>query len=81
MNSYGATSREVLVKVRIPHALPFLFSAFKVGTTLSVITASLASTSAVCEATLRGLYLPASGTLPLRRSLGRHPGGVVLPAS
>lgn len=39
MESYGATPRHVLLKTRIPHALPFVFSAFKVGTTLSVIAA------------------------------------------
>ena len=31
--------RELLFKVRVPNALPFLFSALKVGTTLSVIAA------------------------------------------
>lgn len=39
MESYGATPRHLLVKVRIPNAMPFVFSAFKVGTTLSVIAA------------------------------------------
>lgn len=39
MDSYGASPREVLLKVRIPNAMPFVFSAFKVGTTLSVIAA------------------------------------------
>lgn len=39
MESYGASPGEVLRKVRIPNALPFLFGAFKVGTTLSVIAA------------------------------------------
>ncbi|MDX1689641.1 MAG: ABC transporter permease [Acidimicrobiia bacterium] len=39
MRSYGATKGTILRKVRIPHALPFVFSAMKVGTTLSVIAA------------------------------------------
>lgn len=39
MDSYGAPARDVLRKVRIPHSLPYLFSAFKVGTTLSIIAA------------------------------------------
>ncbi|HSM02625.1 MAG TPA: ABC transporter permease [Acidimicrobiia bacterium] len=39
MDSYGAPPRAVLFKMRIPNALPYLFSAFKVGTTLSVIAA------------------------------------------
>ena len=39
LESYGARPREVLFKVRIPHAFPYVFSAFKVGTTLSVIAA------------------------------------------
>ncbi len=39
MESYGAAPRAVLAKVRIPHSLPFVFSAFKVGTTLSIIAA------------------------------------------
>lgn len=39
MESYGASPRQVLTRVRIPHSLPYLFSAFKVGTTLSIIAA------------------------------------------
>ena len=39
LQSYGAQPREILRKVRIPHSLPYLFSAFKVGTTLSIIAA------------------------------------------
>ncbi len=62
MNSYGATSREVLVKVRIPHALPFLFSAFKVGTTLSVITAVVSEYFGGSRATL-GVYISQQAAL------------------
>lgn len=39
MRSYGASPRETLLKVRVHHALPYLFSALKVATTLSVIAA------------------------------------------
>jgi NitT/TauT family transport system permease protein len=39
MRSYAAGEFGVLAKVRIPNALPYVFSAFKVGSTLSVIGA------------------------------------------
>jgi NitT/TauT family transport system permease protein len=39
MESYGSSPRQLLRKVRLPNSLPFLFSAFKVGTTLAVIAA------------------------------------------
>ena len=39
MQSYGASKGSILRKVRIPNALPFVFSALKVATTLSVIAA------------------------------------------
>lgn len=39
MESYASTPRSVLTRLRIPNAYPFLFSALKVGTTLSVIAA------------------------------------------
>ena len=39
MRSYAASEFETLFKLRIPNALPYLFSAFKVGSTLSVIGA------------------------------------------
>ena len=39
MRSYAAGDLAVLIKLRIPNALPFTFSAFKVGSTLSVIGA------------------------------------------
>ncbi|GIU93273.1 MAG: ABC transporter permease [Acidimicrobiia bacterium] len=42
MRSYAARPLEVLWKVRIPNSLPFLFSALKVGTALSVIGAIVA---------------------------------------
>jgi NitT/TauT family transport system permease protein len=39
MRSYAASDFDTLLKLRIPNALPYLFSAFKVGSTLSVIGA------------------------------------------
>jgi NitT/TauT family transport system permease protein len=39
MRSYASSEFGVLAKVRIPNALPYLFNAFKVGSTLSVIGA------------------------------------------
>lgn len=39
MNSYASSPRDVFTKVRIPHALPYFFSALKVATTLSIIVA------------------------------------------
>ena len=42
MRSYGASPREVFAKVRIPHALPYFFSALKIATTLSIIVAIVA---------------------------------------
>jgi NitT/TauT family transport system permease protein len=42
MRSYATDPREVFSKVRIPHALPYFFSALKVATTLSIIVAIVA---------------------------------------
>jgi NitT/TauT family transport system permease protein len=42
MRSYASSPRDVFTKVRIPHALPYFFSAMKVATTLSIIVAIVA---------------------------------------
>ena len=42
MRSYAASPREVVWRVRVPHALPYFFSAMKVTTVLSVIAAIVA---------------------------------------
>jgi NitT/TauT family transport system permease protein len=42
LSSYAARPGEVLRKVRVPHSLPFLFSAFKVASALSLIGAIVA---------------------------------------
>lgn len=42
MRSYAASESEILLKVRVPNALPYLFNAFKVASTLSLIGAVVA---------------------------------------
>ena len=42
MRSYAASPREVMWKVRVPHALPFFFSAMKVVSVLSIVFAIVA---------------------------------------
>lgn len=42
MRSYAATPREVMWRVRVPHALPYFFSAMKVVAVLSIIAAIVA---------------------------------------
>src|SRR5205807_7483360 len=37
MTSLAASSQDVFWKLRLPHALPYVFSALKVGTTLAMI--------------------------------------------
>jgi NitT/TauT family transport system permease protein len=42
MDSVAATRRDVFWKLRLPHALPYVFTALKVGTTLAMIGAIVA---------------------------------------
>lgn len=42
MRSYAATPREVMWQVRVPHALPYFFSAMKVVAVLSIVFAIVA---------------------------------------
>ena len=42
MRSYAATEREIFAKVRLPNALPYIFTALKVSATLSLIGAIVA---------------------------------------
>lgn len=46
MRSYAASWRETLIKVRLPAARPFLFPAFKLAATLSVVGAIVGEISA-----------------------------------
>src|SRR5207245_10545872 len=42
MRSYAASERAIFAKVRVPNALPYIFTAFKVSATLSLIGAIVA---------------------------------------
>ncbi len=42
MRSYAAKPREIMWRVRVPHALPYFFSAMKVVSVLSIIAAIIA---------------------------------------
>src|SRR5258706_8532319 len=42
MQSYAATRREILVKLRMPASLPYLFTALKISVTASIIGALIA---------------------------------------
>lgn len=62
MDSYGAGPRQVLTRVRFPHALPYMFSAFKVGTTLSIIAAVVSEYFGGSRANL-GVYISQQAAL------------------
>ena len=66
LRSYAASPREVMRRVRIPHALPYLFNALKVGATLSVIGAIVAEYFGGPRNTL-GVFISQNA------SLGRQP--------
>ena len=42
MESYAASRRQILMKVRLPAALPYLFTALKIGATASIVGAIVA---------------------------------------
>ena len=56
MHSYAAAPREILLKLRIPNALPYMFSAFRVASALSLIGAVVAEFFGGPRATL-GVYI------------------------
>ncbi len=66
LRSWAASEREVVRRVRIPNALPYLFSALKIGATLSVIGAIVAEYFGGPRNTL-GVYITQNA------SLGRIP--------
>ena len=66
LRSYAASPREVMRRVRLPHALPYLFNALKVGATLSVIAAIVAEYFGGPRNTL-GVFITQNA------SLGRQP--------
>ncbi len=66
LRSYAASEREVVRRIRVPNALPYLFSALKIGATLSVIGAIVAEYFGGPRNTL-GVYITQNA------SLGRIP--------
>jgi NitT/TauT family transport system permease protein len=62
LRSYAASDREVVTKVRLPNALPYLFSALKVATVLSVIGAIVAEYFGGPRNVL-GVYITQQGSL------------------
>jgi NitT/TauT family transport system permease protein len=62
MRSYAAGDMSVLRKVRIPNALPYVFSAFKVASTLSVIGAIVSEYFGGSRAAL-GVYISQQAAL------------------
>ncbi len=56
MRSYAAAPREILLKLRIPNALPYIFSALRVASALSLIGAVVAEFFGGPRATL-GVYI------------------------
>ena len=42
MRSYGASYLQTLIRVRLPNALPFIFNALKINSTLALIGAIVA---------------------------------------
>lgn len=56
MRAYAATPAEVMIKLRIPNALPFIFSALRVASALSLIGAVVAEFFGGPRATL-GVYI------------------------
>ena len=63
MRSLAATPREVFWKLRLPHALPYAFTALKVGTTLAMIGAIVAEFFNA----QRGLGVTLSNNIPVAR--------------
>ncbi len=64
MTSYAATKRQILRRLRMPNALPYLFSALKIGSTLSVIGAIVAEYFGGSQDTL-GQYITQKASLGL----------------
>ena len=56
MRSYAAAPRDILLKLRIPNALPYMFSVFRVASALSLIGAVVAEFFGGPRATL-GVYI------------------------
>lgn len=62
MRSYGATERQVFLKLRVPAALPFVFTAFKLSASLSMIGAVVGEFFGGLERSL-GVYIVSQAAL------------------
>ncbi|MGQ0570741.1 MAG: ABC transporter permease [Armatimonadota bacterium] len=62
MRSYAATESQVFFKLRLPTSLPYMFNAFKVGTTLSMIGAVVSEFFGGPERSL-GVYIKSTAAL------------------
>ena len=65
MRSYAASEFKMLFALRIPNALPFIFSALRVATVLSMIGAVVADFFGVDRQTIGKYIYPGVGQLPL----------------
>ena len=64
LRSIHASRLEIFIKLRLPYALPYLFAAFKVATTLSVIGAVVAEWTGA-ERGLRAVAMRAHSNLDM----------------
>lgn len=62
MHSYAASEGQVFFKLRLPTSLPYMFNAFKVGTTLSMIGAVVSEFFGGPERSL-GVYIKSTAAL------------------
>jgi NitT/TauT family transport system permease protein len=79
MRSYAASRRQVFTKLRLPAALPFMFTGLKIGVTASLIGAVVAELSSgssqglgqrLVTTTTDGLYIPLWSTIVATACLG-----------
>jgi NitT/TauT family transport system permease protein len=79
MRSYAASRRQTFLKLRLPAALPFMFTGLKIGVTASLIGAVVAELSSgsshglgqrLVTTTTDGLYIPLWSTIVATACLG-----------
>jgi NitT/TauT family transport system permease protein len=68
MRSYAASSADVFRRVRIPNALPFIFTSLRLATTLATIGAIVGEYFAAPRVSLGQYIATASGFLNFERS-------------
>ena len=73
MRSYAASEWTILRKVRVPNALPYFFTALKVGTTLSLIGAIVGEYFGGSSLVLGRVIVQSVERAAVRRHLGGHP--------